>query len=231
MIQAGFTFALHEAVRRISAPQWSGQFLHINKSVEPTFPEEITQTTSITFNHHVLPFISLWSHTHTHTHSGPCWQNYVPATDYYYPINGWNEWRNGMSMTMSLGEGASGHCNGINSERWDTDLYTVPDSESTSALVSHIWPSSARTRCCRFCCQSRKPGKEGWVYCTLWNSVLSFKGERDVLSCLGYKVVNKHICRQGTLRLMVFIIRGSLDLNIEPVTKIITMTTCQCDDH
>lgn len=60
MIQAGFTFALHEAVRKISAPQRSGQFLHINKSVESTFPEEITQTTSVTFNHHHLLFISLW---------------------------------------------------------------------------------------------------------------------------------------------------------------------------
>lgn len=33
-------------------------------------------------------------------------QNHIPTTDYYYAINGWNEWRNGMSMTMSLGEGA-----------------------------------------------------------------------------------------------------------------------------
>lgn len=38
-----------------------------------------------------------------------------------------------------------------------TDLHRVPDSESTSALVSHIWPSSARTRCCSFCHLSRKP--------------------------------------------------------------------------
>lgn len=40
-----------------------------------------------------------------------------------------------------------------------TDLHRVPDSESTSALVSHIWPSSARTRCCSCCHRSRKPSR------------------------------------------------------------------------
>lgn len=43
---------------------------------------------------------------------------------------------------------------------WCTDLHRVPDSESTSALVSHIWPSSAHTRCCSFSHQSHKPTKE-----------------------------------------------------------------------
>lgn len=40
-----------------------------------------------------------------------------------------------------------------------TDLHRVPDSESTSALVSHIWPSSAHTRCCSCCCRSHKPSR------------------------------------------------------------------------
>lgn len=40
-----------------------------------------------------------------------------------------------------------------------TDLRRVPDSESTSALVCHIWPSSAHTRCCSFCRQSHKPSR------------------------------------------------------------------------
>lgn len=40
-----------------------------------------------------------------------------------------------------------------------TDLRRVPDSESTSALGCHIWPSSARTRCCSFCRQSHKPSR------------------------------------------------------------------------
>lgn len=57
-----------------------------------------------------------------------------------------------------------------------TDLDRVPDSESTSALVSHIWPSSARTRCCSFCRRSRRPsrttrwrgggGQEWWFFFT-----------------------------------------------------------------
>lgn len=70
----------------------------------------------------------------------------------------------GMSMAMSPDESAVW---------WHylwvvpcTDLHRVPDSESTSALVSHKWPSSARTRCCSFChrsCKSAKVAKMWFV--------------------------------------------------------------------
>lgn len=71
----------------------------------------------------------------------------------------WMKWMEtmGMSMAMSPDESAVW---------WHylwvvpcTDLHRVPDSESTSALVSHKWPSSARTRCCSFCHRSRKSAK------------------------------------------------------------------------
>lgn len=63
-----------------------------------------------------------------------------------------------------------------------TDLRRVPDSESTSALVCHIWPSSARTRCCSFCRQCHKPsritGGKWWKWwhqpCLLWLHQLNF---------------------------------------------------------
>lgn len=85
------------------------------RSVESNFPEQITQIhtsylTPASFHHFICSWLQwlYWIET-TEVLSGFYSTN-------YYPINGWNEWRNEMSVTMSLDEGAPALCNDINSE-------------------------------------------------------------------------------------------------------------------